>query len=106
MSKMERINFNKLKMTMLEPAKLSGGGGFTNIQYPEAFIEGNNASNIVITSENLQNCRRANYDICSFASKSYAIHFQVPACKDSKDPEIFDKFCNGNYERCPVRGDN
>ena len=74
--------------------------------YPREFIEGSNTSDIVITSKNLQNCIRNNYDVCSFASKSHALHFQVPPCEDSKDPEIFDEFCNGNYEKCPVRGDN
>ena len=52
-----------------------------------------------------------NYDICSLASKSHALHFEIPQCEDSKDPKIFGKFCDGNYQNCDKRkkligGDN
>ena len=40
-----------------------------------------------------------NWDICPFAEDTACISYRV-ACSDTKDPEIFDKFCKGNYQNC------
>lgn len=46
-----------------------------------------------------------NYDICPKAEKSVTISHRL-ACESAKDPETFDKFCDGNYDNCPTMIDN